>query len=90
MTLNEAQQLVPMRTPPRLRWCVGKFVYVRGASKPIHFMELKKFIIDDATDYSHLFYLRGLRKQNSNHEALDEDLKRWMEGTAVEITTRSI
>lgn len=86
MTLSEAQQAAPVGTPFRLRWCVGKFVYARGASKPLHFMELKKFIIDDATDYSHLFYLRGLRARNSGHETLDEELKRWMEGTAVKQT----
>lgn len=69
--------------PSHLRWCVGKFVYARGASKPLHFMELKKFIIDNATDYSHLFYLRALRKRQSNQGAVDDELKRWMEGTAV-------
>jgi len=83
MTLSEVQQAAAVRTPSRLRWCVGKIVYARGASRPLHFMELKKFIIDDATDYSHLFYLRGLRTRNSNQETLDEELKRWMEGTAV-------
>lgn len=69
--------------PLDLRWCVGKFVYVRGAHKPLHFMELKNFIIDDATDYSHLFYLRGLRFQDSADGPVDDELKRWMEGTAV-------
>jgi hypothetical protein len=66
-----------------LRWCVGKFAYVRGASHPIHFMELKSFVIDDAVDYSHLFYLRALRQRIAPPEQLDEALQRWMEGTAV-------
>lgn len=66
-----------------LRWCVGKFVYVRGSSKPLHFMELKSFIIEDATDYSHLFYLRGLRLKSARDGAVDEEMKRWMSGTAV-------
>ena len=84
MTQNDTELLETVRVvPPKLRWCVGKFVYARGASKPLHFMELKKFIIDDATDYSHLFYLRGLRVQKSNFETLDDELRRWMEGTAV-------
>jgi hypothetical protein len=69
--------------PRELKWCVGKFVYARGASKPLHFMELKNFIIEDATDYSHLFYLRGLRSRHSGRGPIDEELKRWMEGTAV-------
>jgi hypothetical protein len=71
------------RTPRELRWCVGKFVYARGASKPLHFMELKSFIIEDATDYSHLFYLRGLRSRQEAGGVTDDDLKRWMDGTAV-------
>jgi hypothetical protein len=46
-------------------------------------MELKNFVIDDAVDYSHLFYLRALRKRVLPPEDLDEALRRWMEGTAV-------
>lgn len=69
--------------PKILRWCVGKFVYVRGADQPLHFMELKRFVIDDAVDYSHLFYLRGLRARRADGGYLDEALKKWMEGTAV-------
>jgi len=66
-----------------LRWCVGKFVYVRGSDRPLHFMELKRFIIDDAVDYSHLFYLRGLRARRADSGYLDDALRKWMEGTAV-------
>jgi hypothetical protein len=66
-----------------LRWCVGKFVYVRGSDQPLHFMELKNFIIDDAIDYSHLFYLRGLRFRSLAGGPIDDELKRWMDGTAV-------
>lgn len=69
----------------QLSWCVGKFAYVRGASQPIHFMELKSFIIDDAVDFSHLFYLRALRARMAADEQLDEALKKWMEGTAVKL-----
>lgn len=71
--------------PKRLRWCVGKFVYTRGSSRPMHFMELKRFIIDDAVDFSHLFYLRALRAQMSVDQQLDEALKKWMESTAVKL-----
>jgi hypothetical protein len=69
----------------RLRWCVGKFVYVQGATNPMHFMELKRFIIDDAVDFSHLFYLRALRAQMPAEQQLDEALKKWMDQTAVKL-----
>jgi hypothetical protein len=69
--------------PEKLRWCVGKFVYVRGATTPIHFMELKRFIIDDAVDFSHLFYLRGQRLRASGKGEVDDSLAQWMQGTAV-------
>jgi hypothetical protein len=79
--LSENQTSV-REVPSRLKWCVGKFVYARGASKPMHFMELKNFIVDDATDYSHLFYLRGLRGRQLGHDHIDDELRRWMNGTA--------
>lgn len=69
--------------PEKLRWCVGKFVYVRGAATPMHFMELKRFIIDDAVDFSHLFYLRGQRLRASGNDGVDSTLAQWMQGTAV-------
>lgn len=69
--------------PAKLRWCVGKFVYPRGASDPLHFMELKRFIIDDAVDFSHLFYLRGRRLLFKEQPDTDADFSRWMAGTGV-------
>jgi hypothetical protein len=69
--------------PARLRWCVGKFIYARGASEPLHFMELKRFIIDDAVDFSHLFFLRGLRLMPRAAAETDESFQRWMSATAV-------
>jgi hypothetical protein len=69
--------------PARLRWCVGKFIYARGASEPLHFMELKRFIIDDAVDFSHLFFLRGLRLMPRSAAETDESFQRWMSSTAV-------
>ena len=69
--------------PDKLRWCVGKFVYVRGSATPMHFMELKRFIIDDAVDFSHLFYLRGQRLRASGNDGADDTLSQWMQGTAV-------
>lgn len=69
--------------PSKLRWCVGKFVYARGASEPLHFMELKRFIIDDAVDFSHLFFLRGLRLMPRSAAETDESFQRWMNATAV-------
>jgi hypothetical protein len=81
--LNSESRLHREEVPAALRWCVGKFAYVRGSPHPIHFMELKSFIIDDAVDYSHLFYLRGIRQRTLPHEELDQALRRWMEGTAV-------
>lgn len=82
--MSTANPSEAVESAPRiLRWCVGKFVYVRGADQPLHFMELKRFVIDDAVDYSHLFYLRGLRARRADGGYLDEALKKWMEGTAV-------
>jgi hypothetical protein len=69
--------------PAGLRWCVGKFVYPRGASEPLHFMELKRFIIDDALDFSHLFYLRGRRLLFNEQPETDAEFARWMAATAV-------
>jgi hypothetical protein len=70
--------------PDALKWCVGKFVYVRGSDVPLHFMELKRFIIDDAIDYSHLFYLRALRARLEDSAYIDDALRKWMDGTAVQ------
>lgn len=73
----------PPAIPDKLRWCVGKFVYARGAADPMHFMELKRFIIDDAVDFSHLFFLRGLRLMPRSAAETDESFARWMNATAV-------
>ena len=80
--MTDATHPTSEQEPSALRWCVGKFAYVRGAPRPIHFMELKSFVIDDAVDYSHLFYLRALRQRAQSQE-LDAALQRWMDGTAV-------
>ena len=69
--------------PSKLRWCVGKFVYARGAAEPMHFMALRRFIIDDAVDFSHLFFLRGLRLMPRSVPETDESFARWMNATAV-------
>lgn len=73
----------PNPIPDKLRWCVGKFVYARGAAEPMHFMELKRFIIDDAVDFSHLFFLRGLRLMPRSAAETDESFARWMNASAV-------
>ena len=80
----EAEQGLKADVPAALKWCVGKFVYVRGSELPLHFMELKRFIIDDAIDYSHLFYLRALRARLDDSAYLDNVLRKWMDGTAVQ------
>lgn len=67
----------------RLRRCVGKFVKMRGSPQILHFMELKEFLIEDALDYSHLFFLRALRMRLSEHGLREEGLLKWMEGTGV-------
>jgi hypothetical protein len=51
----------------------------------MHFMELKRFIIDDAVDFSQLFYLRALRAQMPAEQQLDDALRKWMESTAVKL-----
>jgi hypothetical protein len=56
----------------------------------MHFMELKRFIIDDAVDFSHLFYLRGLRGQSGGEQELDQSLSKWMEGTAVKLLADTV
>jgi hypothetical protein len=76
--------------PETLKWCVGKFVYVRGSDLPLHFMELKRFIIDDAIDYSHLFYLRALRARLGDEAYLDDALRKWMDGTAVQAVAEAV
>ena len=76
--------------PETLNWCVGKFVYVRGSDSPLHFMELKRFIIDDAIDYSHLFYLRALRARLGDEAYLDDALRKWMDGTAVQAVAEAV
>lgn len=76
--------------PKTLKWCVGKFVYVRGSDSPLHFMELKRFIIDDAIDYSHLFYLRALRARLGDDAYLDDALRKWMDGTAVQAVAEAV
>ena len=77
--------------PETLKWCVGKFVYVRGSDSPLHFMELKRFIIDDSIDYSHLFYLRALRARLGDDAAYPDDaLRKWMDGTAVQAVAEAV
>lgn len=51
----------------------------------MHFMELKRFIIDDAVDFSHLFYLRALRAKMPADQQLDDALRKWMDQTAVKL-----
>lgn len=48
-------------TPSTLRWCAGRFVYQRGASAPLHFMEMSDFSIVDGVQMSQIMALRGIR-----------------------------
>jgi len=73
-----------------LKACLGKFVYVRGATTPLHFMELKPFQVDDAIDYSHLFYVRALRARIDESAFLEGALKKWMDGTAVQMVAEAV
>jgi len=65
-----------------LMWNVGKFTYQQGLDKPIHFMELKDFILNDSLDFSHLFYVRSLRVKTIESDMKDAGLMNWIEGCA--------
>ncbi|HEB71730.1 MAG TPA: hypothetical protein ENI77_03820 [Nitrospirae bacterium] len=65
--------------PKDLSWCVGKFAYPHGSDKPINFMELKDFMLDDAFDFSHLFLVRTMRRSVIAEEFSDEGLKSFIE-----------
>jgi hypothetical protein len=57
-------------------------VYPRGSSYLLHFVELKDFIVEDALDFTHLFFVRALRAGRLADTLPDKGLMRWMEGSA--------
>jgi hypothetical protein len=62
-----------------LRWCVGKFIYSRGAESPMHFMPLQDFTLVDFLEQSRLFGLRAMRKGLSGKTGLVDSLARLTE-----------
>jgi len=44
-----------------LGWSVGRFVYQRGSSAPLHFMELQDFHVDSAQGMVETIVLRAIR-----------------------------
>jgi hypothetical protein len=62
---------------------VGKFIYPRGASTPLHFMPLHDFHLEEALEVSLLI---ALRSQRIRGDAVlgDLELSRWMDVLVVE------
>lgn len=67
-----------------LRWCVGKFVYPKGGSSPVHYMPLKDFHLQSALDLSLLMSLRAKRTSEGRLAVGDSDIADWLDRTAVE------
>jgi len=65
-----------------LLWCVGKFIYSRGAESPMHFMPLQDFTLMDFLEQSRLFGLRALRKGLCGTTGLVDSLARLTENEA--------
>ena len=68
-----------------LKWCVGKFVYPKGGSSPVHYMPLKDFHLQSALDLSLLMSLRAKRTSEGRLVVGDSDIADWLDRTAVEI-----
>lgn len=67
----------------RLAWCVGRFVYPRGSTAPLHFMELKEFAVDDGADFAQLLTvrsMRGMRSRNLDARDVEDEFDRWSQG----------
>lgn len=61
-----------------LWWCVGRFAYLRGGAKPIHFMEMHDFQLDDAIALSMVLSLRAQRELRDLPTIVDERLQAMM------------
>jgi len=62
-----------------LGWSVGRFVYQKGASTPLHFMELKDFQVDCAQSIVEVIELRTIRTRLQSElpiERVFEDTKK--------------
>ena len=46
-----------------LNWCVGKFIFQRGARDPIHFTPMQDFLIEEAVDNYCFLLLCTLRRR---------------------------
>jgi hypothetical protein len=67
-----------------LNWRVGKFVYPRGGTSPLHYMPLKSFHLDDALNLALLMSMRTRRLSGSDKMVGDLDLARWMDRMAID------
>ena len=72
----------------KLKYCIGKAVYLRNTDIMMHFMPMKEFFVENSLTFCHLFFLRTLRlnQGNASGSGLDNtELNRWMDGTSVKI-----
>lgn len=60
--------------------------YLRNSAQMLHFMPLQDFFVEDSLAFSHLFFLRTMRRHRSVSEGSgldDPEFDRWMAGTVV-------
>lgn len=77
-------------SPSNLGRIVGRFVWIRGHTTPVHFMPLKEFHLDVALDASVIVALRTRRKTGVS-ELLDMiDIGNWMNRLAIDDLVRAV
>jgi hypothetical protein len=65
-----------------LRWCVGKFVYPKGGTNPMHFMPLHDFHLEEALNVAAIVSLRTQRLGGGKGGVGSAEISRWLDMTA--------
>lgn len=78
-------------TPPKvLNWCVGKFIFPRGARDPIHFTPMQDFLIEEAVDNYYFLLLRTLRRRGHSVELPHTEDPEWIRRTGVKLLSKLV
>ena len=78
-------------TPPKvLNWCVGKFIFQRGARDPLHFTPMQDFLIEEAVDNYYFLLLRTLRRRGHSVELPHTEDPEWIRRTGVKLLSKLV
>jgi hypothetical protein len=73
-----------------LGWCAGKFVYARGSSRPIHFLDMRDFQLEPSFEISAIVALRMSRLVGRADLLEIIDVANWIDRMGVQVLAAAV